>query len=136
MNKTKHKTPSRERYEKKYPVWSVRMPQEYIKDMELYIRETGLSRREFMSISLGKQKADYIKIRQEAFEEGKKYGIEIGKELGYKKAEKKYKIKYYCSVCEGDITMEPNSDSHNALIKYMFIYRQSHSQCAKKINSY
>ena len=86
MNGKKHKTPSRDRYEKKYPVWSVRMPQEWINEVELILKDTGQSRRDFMGIALRKQKADYTQAWEKGNDEGKTFGIKIGKKHGYKKA--------------------------------------------------
>lgn len=132
MKKKKHIPPSRKRYEKKYPSWSVRMPQEWIEDMEKYLRDTRQSRRDFMGISLEKQKADCTKEREEGFEEGKELGKEIGKEEGYKNAEKKYRIWYYCRKCNDIIIMMPNGLDHKALIEYMKLYGWSHTGCLNK----
>ena len=132
MKKRKHKPPSRERYEKKYPVWPVRMPQEWIKKVELILKDTGQSRRDFMGVSLGKQKADNTKAREEGFKEGVSFGMKIGDNHGYKNAERKYGIWYYCSKCNDIIIMRPNSPDHKALIEYMKKYGWSHSNCVSK----
>ena len=131
MKNKKHIPPSRERYEKKYPVWSVRMPKEWIEEVERYLRGTRQSRRDFMGISLEKQKTDFSKALEEEFEEGKMFGIELGKEEGYKCAKKKYGIWYFCSKCNGLITMLPNGPDHEALIKYMKQAGWSHVDCSK-----
>ena len=135
MKKKKHIPPSRKRYEKKYPVWSVRMSQEWIEEVEKYLRDTCQSRRDFMGISLKKQKTDFSKALEEEFEEGKMFGIELGKEEGYKYAKKKYGIWYYCSKCNDVITMIPKSDDHKALIKYMRQNGWSHVNCPNLNNT-
>jgi len=38
---------------------------------------------------------------------------------GYNQAEKDYQIWYYCAVCGKRIDINPNSDSHKAIIDYM-----------------
>jgi len=120
MKNKKHKPPSRERYEKKYPVWSVRMPQEWIEDAELLLKDTEQSRRDFMGIALRKQKADYTDADENGFEEGKSFGI------------RKWRIWYYCIKCRVIIYMKPNRSDHKALIEYMKKYRWEHDNCPSK----
>ena len=38
---------------------------------------------------------------------------------GYNQAEKDYQIWYYCAVCGKRIDINPNSDSHKAMIGYI-----------------
>jgi len=52
MEKNKHKPPSRERYEKNNPVWSVRMPKEWIGKLEAELEANGQSRRDFLGVAL------------------------------------------------------------------------------------
>jgi len=132
MKKKKHIPPSRKRYEKKYPVWSVRMPQEWIEDAELLLKDTEQSRRDFMGISLGKQKADYAQAWENGNDEGKTFGIEIGQNNGYKNAMREWRIWYYCPKCGGIIYMKPNRSDHKALLEYMKKYGWEHDNCPRK----
>ena len=55
-DKTKHKPPSRIRYEKKNPVFSIRMPQEWHDEFNTLAESLGLSRRAFLAVALDKIK--------------------------------------------------------------------------------
>ena len=132
MKKKKHIPPSRASYAKKYPVWPVRMPQEWIEDAELLLKDTEQSRRDLIGVALGKHKADYLKAREEGFKEGVSFGMKIGDNHGYKNAERKYGIWYYCSKCNDIIIMRPNSPDHKALIEYMKKYGWGHESCPRK----
>jgi len=89
MKKNKHKTPSRERYEKNNPVWSVRMPKEWIKEVAFTLKDTGQSRREFMEIALEKQMIDYERLK-------KKWNNEELSKIHNKKVEEKIKYPIFC----------------------------------------
>ena len=93
---------------------------------------TGQSRRDFMGIALKEQKADYTKAWEKGNDEGITLGIKIGQNNGYKNAERKYGIWYYCSKCNDIIIMRPNSPDHKALIEYMKKYGWGHDNCPRK----
>ena len=48
---------------------------------------------------------------------------------GYDEAKRDYQIWYYCAVCGKRIDMEPNSDSHKAMIGYMKEHGWAHASC-------
>ena len=87
--KSKRKPKSRIKYEKNNPVFSIRMPLEWHKEYNELIEKLNFSRREFMGISLDKQKADYDTVCKQAHEEGHQEGYQKGLEEGKKIGEKK-----------------------------------------------
>ena len=48
---------------------------------------------------------------------------------GYAQAIEEYQIWYYCAVCRKRIDMEPNSDSHKAMIGFMKENGWGHASC-------
>ena len=80
MKKNKHKTPSRERYEKNNPVWSVRMPKEWIDKLEAELEFNGQSRRDFLGVALKKQTFNDEEIRATWYKKGYSQGHERGNE--------------------------------------------------------
>ena len=85
MEKNKHKPPSRIRYEKNNPVWSVRMPKDWIDELEAILEASGQSRRDFLGVALKKQTLNTEKIRVIWRTKGYNQGYERGHEDGDKK---------------------------------------------------
>jgi hypothetical protein len=48
---------------------------------------------------------------------------------GYAAGMKDYRLWYYCSVCGEGIWLEPNTDSHKAIIQYMKEHGWHHGKC-------
>jgi len=83
----------------------------------------GISFADFVKDSLGLlqlKMPDVEEIREKAWDEG------------YHRAEKDYQIWYFCSVCRKRIDMEPNSDSHKAMIGYMKENGWGHASCHRQ----
>jgi len=78
MKKEKHKTPSRERYEKNNPVWSVRIPKAWIDDLESILEANGQSRRDFLGAALEKLTFNYEETRVTWHKKGHSQGYEKG----------------------------------------------------------
>ena len=51
---------------------------------------------------------------------------------GYEQATEKCQIWYYCAVCGKRINVEPNSDSHKAMIGYMKEHGWAHASCHRQ----
>ena len=117
MVNKKHKPPSRIRYEKKYPVWSVRMPKEWIREVELTLKDTGQSRREFMEIALEKQAANFERFINKWF----KAGVAKGKE--------DWSIQFPCKICGELVYILPNSECHQAVIEFLKERGWVHREC-------
>ena len=77
----------------------------------------GISFADFVKESLGLLHTDAKQIREAAWEEG------------YNEAAEDWQICYYCSICGKPIPMQPNSDSHKAMIGYMKEHRWGHTRC-------
>jgi len=96
------------------------------------------------ALYFGDPKANSYKLSYK-FEQTKMPDIEEIKETarseGYDRAKKDCQIWYYCAVCRERIDMEPNSDSHKAMIGYMEEHgwreaRKLSTTVAQKSNSY
>ncbi|UCF13612.1 MAG: hypothetical protein JSW06_04965 [Thermoplasmatales archaeon] len=72
----KGKPPSREKYEANYPNWTVRMPKEWHVVTEVFLRESNLSRRQFIGIALKIQKINFERVRWQGWNDG--YSIGFG----------------------------------------------------------
>ena len=70
----------------------------------------GVSLADFVKDSLG-----LLQFKMPDIEEIK----ETASGEGYNQAEKDYQIWYYCAVCGKRIDINPNSDSHKAIIGYI-----------------
>lgn len=124
---SKHKPPSRERYEQKNPVVSIRMPKELKDDLIRFLEETGRSRVTFIRIALNQLKANYKnafvngykKGNQKGYNDGKKDGETLGRGIGYKQGKKDWAIWGYCMVCEKLLYITPNSKEHKLLVEKM-----------------
>ena len=80
----------------------------------------GISFAVFVKDALGIQQAkmpDIEEIKEQAYNEG------------YEQATEDCQIWYYCAVCGKRIDVEPNSDSHKAIIGYMKERGWAHSSC-------
>jgi flagellar biosynthesis/type III secretory pathway protein FliH len=128
--KPKHKPPSRIRYEKKNPVFSIRMPQEWHDQFKTLAEELGLSRREFMAAAIEKQKTNY----ERAHNQGYNKGHNIGHNAGYEKGKQDWRIWFFCRIYGKAIYITPNSDMHKDIIEYMRTRYESwvHPECIEK----
>ena len=83
----------------------------------------GVSFTDFVKDSLGLlqlKMPDVEEIKERAWSEG------------YDEAKKEYQIWYYCAVCRKRIDVEPNSDSHKAMIGYMKEHGWRHTSCPRQ----
>jgi flagellar biosynthesis/type III secretory pathway protein FliH len=85
----KHKPPSRIKYEKNNPNWTVRLTKFLFDILQDFLEKSNLSRRDFIAIALKKQEMDYERIITEwyndGFAEGEKSGYKTGSNDGYNK---------------------------------------------------
>jgi hypothetical protein len=105
-----HKPPARVRYEQSHPTISFRLSRDVYDLLKQRLEDLGgVSFADFVKDSLGLlqlKMPDVEEIRERAWDEG------------YAQAEKDYQIWYFCALCRERIDMEPNSDSHKAMIGY------------------
>jgi len=122
------KPPSRQRYEQRNPVFSVRMPREWHDAVKLYLQKTNRSRYEFMAIALNQITEDYKKAFDQGYDKGTKdgytngvqdgtangikNGLEEGKKKGYEQGKKDWALWVICYKCDKPINIPPGTEQH------------------------
>jgi len=131
MKEDKHKPPSRKTYEENNPVWSVRMPKEWIDELEAELKANGQIRRDFLDVALKKQTLNAEKIRviwrKKGYNQGYERGNQDGYNKGYNIGMNDWAIWVYCYNCLQPVFIKPNSEDHNKIIDQMKGYIK-HSQ--------
>ena len=113
--------PARVRYEQSHPTVSCRLDKDTHDLLKQRLEDLGgVSFADFAKDSLG-----LLQLKMPDIEEIK----ETARGEGYDQAEKEYQIWYSCAVCGKRIDMEPNSDSHKAMIGYMKEHGWGHASC-------
>jgi hypothetical protein len=124
MVKATGKPPARIRYEESHPTVSCRLDRDTYTLLKQRLEDLGgVSFADFVKDSLGLLQLkvpDIEKVKETAWSEG------------YDQAEKDNQIWYYCAVCRERIDMEPNSDSHKAMIGYMRERGWGHASCNRQ----
>jgi len=119
--KATHKPLARVRYEQSHPTVSCRIDKDTYDLLKQRLQDLGgVSFADFVKDSLGLlqlKMPDIQEIKDRAWDEG------------YNQAIDDYQIWYYCAVCRERIDMEPNSDSHKAMIGYMKEHGWGHASC-------
>ncbi|GAH00260.1 unnamed protein product [marine sediment metagenome] len=119
--KATHKPPARIRYEQSHPTVSCRLDKDTHNLLQQRLEDLGgVSFADFVKESLG-----LLQLKMPDVEEIK----EIASGEGYNQATEEYQIWYYCAVCRKRIDVEPNSDSHKAIIGYMKEHGWAHASC-------
>ena len=117
MVKATHKPPARIRYEQSHPTLSCRLDKDTHDLLKQRLEDLGgVSFADFVKDSLG-----LLQLKMPDVEEIK--------DEAYDQAAKDNQIWYYCAVCGKRINVEPNSDSHKAIIGYMKEHGWAHSSC-------
>jgi len=121
MSKAIRKPPARLRYEQSHPTMSCRLDKDTHDLLKQRLEDLGgVSFANFVKDALGIQRAkmpDIEEIKQQAYNEG------------YEQATEDCQIWYFCAVCGKRIDVEPDSDSHKAIIGYMKERGWAHSSC-------
>ena len=113
--------PARVRYEQSHPTVSCRLDKDTHDLLKQRLEDLGgVSFADFAKDSLG-----LLQLKMPDIEEIK----ETARGESYDQAEKEYQIWYSCAVCGKRIDMEPNSDSHKAMIVYMKEHGWGHASC-------
>jgi hypothetical protein len=121
MVKAIHKPPARIRYEQSHPTISCRLDKDTHDLLKQRLEDLGgVSFADFVKDSLG-----LLQLKIPDIEEVK----ETAWSEAYEQAGKDNQIWYYCAECGKRINVEPNSDSHKAIIDYMKEHRWGHSSC-------
>ncbi len=122
MVEKKNKPPSRERYEEKNPCWTVRMPKEWIDEINAFLEDSDQSRRNFMAIALEKQKTDYSQVHDQGYIEG----FNSGHAQGFNK------FALPCHICGKNITFDLNNNTEAAKKIYETFGSYAHSECIEE----
>ena len=117
---TKHKPPSRIRYEQSHPVISCRLPKADYDLLKQRLEELNISFATFVKSAL-----DRLEIKMSK----PKKAREEGYIQGYNKAKEEHQIWYFCNVCQERINISPDSESHKAIIQYMEEHGWGHKSC-------
>ena len=117
MVKATHKPPAQVRYEQSHPTLSCRLDKDTHDLLKQRLEDLG-----------GVSFADFVKDALGLFEL-RMPDIEKIKDEAYDQAKKDNQIWYFCAVCRKRMDVEPNSDSHKAIIGYMKEYGWAHSSC-------
>jgi len=121
MVKGSSKPPARIRYEQSHPTVSCRLSRDEYDLLKLRLEDLGgVSFADFVKDALGLLQLkipDTEEIQERAWGEG------------YDQAEKEYQIWYFCALCRKRIDIDPNSESHKAMIGYMKEHGWGHASC-------
>ena len=121
MVKATRKPPARVRYEKSHPTVSFRLSTDEHELLKQRLEDLGgISFAEYIKQSLGLIQPDIEEIKEQAGHEG------------YDQATEDCQIWYYCAVCGKRINMEPDSDSHKAMIGFMNDHGWGHASCHRQ----
>lgn len=158
MSEKKHKPPSRRKYEESNPNWTVRMPLSWHKDYDLYVAKCGLSRKNFMGVSLEKIMLTYEQVRTQAYNEGfaaghkqgsidgysegermgynkgRQEGFEEGKQVGIDLGKSMWAIWYPCLICGRPVFITPLSEEHYLISDFFIDHGWAHLDCAKRMS--
>ena len=117
MAKATHKPPARLRYEQSHPTMSCRLDKDSHALLKQRLEDLG-----------GVSFADFVKDALGLFEL-RMPDIEKMKDEAYDQAKKDNQIWYFCAMCRKRMDVEPNSNSHKAIIGYMKEHEWAHSSC-------
>ena len=124
MVKSSHKPPARIRYEQSHPTVSCRISKDEHDLLKQRLEDLGgISFADFVKDALGLlqlRMPDAKEIKEQAYNEG------------YEQATEDCQVWYYCNVCGKRMDMEPNSDSHKAMIRYMKERGCAHKSCQRQ----
>lgn len=87
---------------------------------------------DFFRIAFKKQKANHENARYKGYKIGILEGTKRGYDEGYEKAKKEKFIWCYCSICNKEIYLLPNSNDHKAMMEYMKEKGWGHTECHEK----
>jgi hypothetical protein len=124
MVKASHKPPARIKYEQSHPAMSCRLDRDTYDLLKQRLEDLGrVSFADFVKDSLG-----LLQLKMPETKEIK----ERARKEGYNHAKRDHQIWYYCSVCQEPINVEPNSDSHKAMMGYMKEHGWGHTRCHER----
>lgn len=130
MSKTRHKPPSRIRYEKNNPIVSFRIKKTSYEELKTLLKNQGNSIGDFFKVALKKQQIDYDKLTAGGYDKGFEDGHEDGFGEGWEKGFNCFNVP--CKICgkpmQFDIGAEPETEQ---IVKEAF-KNWHHKDCANE----
>lgn len=141
-NISKHRPPSRIKYEKNNPVFSVRIPQAWDDTIEKIRQETGLSKKMVFGLMLEKLIGKYEAAKKQGYDEGFNKAFEGAKKIeyhdaylkgkqegsndgynkgydeGYKVGKAEYLIEVPCARCHKPLILTHNTPEYPTFKKW------------------
>ncbi len=122
--KAAHKPPARVRYEQSHPTVSCRLSKDEYDLLKQRLDDLGgVSFADFVKDSLGLLQLKIPETREIK---------EKARMAGYDQGKRGHQIWYFCAVCGKRIDVEPNNDSHNAIIRLMRQEGWGHESCHRR----
>ncbi len=121
---TKHKPPSRIRYEQSHPIISCRVSKEFYDNLVRAKNQEGNSFTDILKLGLGK-----IENMNKKLAEAKKKDFNEGYLKGRTEAESQHKVIYHCNNCKKPMVIA-SPEEKKAIDEYMSS-RWHHGECPK-----
>jgi len=122
--KAAHKPPARVRYEQGHPVASCRLSRDEYDLLKQRLEDLGgVSFADFVKDSLG--------ILQLRIPESMEIREKV-RTAGYDQGKREHQIWYFCAGCGKRIDVEPNNDSHSAIVRFMRQEGWGHKSCHRQ----
>ncbi len=119
MSKTKHKPPSRIRYEKNNPIVSFRIEKRLYKELKALLKNQGMSIGDFFRVALKKQQVDFDKLAGFQYDKGYDDGYDNG--FG--------SFEMPCNVCGKPILFDVMTEPETEQIVREAFANWGHSDC-------
>ena len=123
---SKHKAPSRVKYEQSHPTVSSRVSREIYDRLSKAKEVEGKSFADILKLGLG-----MTEVRLKKLEEAKKQGWDEGYKKGFADAKLRYRVIYRCSVCEKALEVT-SKEEKEAISEYMREKGWAHQECLER----
>lgn len=114
------KFPSQIKYEQNNPTITFRMKKHEKELIQGMADNSGKSISELIRVALLDLEKDFTAAYEKRYLDG------------FNDASTRWGIWFFCSTCNEEIFVEPNSDAHNAIIEYMKEHNWVHRKCSQK----
>jgi len=120
------KTPSRVKYEQKFPTVSFRISKELYERLQAVKGAEGKSTTGVLKVGVGLLEAKVSKEK-----EAKRQGYDEGFEKGYEEAEELYKVTYPCKICRRTLVVT-SAKEKEVIRNYMLEHGWGHADCINR----
>jgi flagellar biosynthesis/type III secretory pathway protein FliH len=122
------KYPSQIKYEQENPLICFRVKRDEKEKIKQIVEITGKNESQIMRETLFYAEKEYSDVYKKGYDKGYNDGYDEGNDKG----KEDWRIWFFCSICGEMMFVDPDSDSHNAIIKYTKKSGWGHSKCYKK----